>query len=389
MVRSRAGSPSHLPSIFEGEDITGVVSLDLPREDSIKAITVTIVGQITTSATDVYPFLTLSQDLWKAETGHPHPQAGIVFNGKLSGQFQWPFNLAIPPTVDLVSASGMQETFRIPPSFSERLTRIHIQYQLIARFRRGKFRVDRDTVFSFTPFIYPEPFSQARQAAYRHNHPVPGPDLDPAGWIAMESIAVRGSIFNARAVDAVCTLSLAKPLMYTRGTVIPCSITIDCTDTQALDLLSMPQAVDVRLLRHISKAPADLSAGAAGPSTYGVEFEKTTVEIKTATWWPTSDIPHRRVLSGEIHLPKDLKPNCRVGKFNLYYTVEMFSLRAVTFSPYDTTTNALQVQPVDIATAYASGPRPRIYSPSPPPGYDDAGSTSRFSADSSSFRSPV
>lgn len=42
MVRSRAISPSHLPSTFEGEDITGMVSLNLPREETIKAVVVSV-----------------------------------------------------------------------------------------------------------------------------------------------------------------------------------------------------------------------------------------------------------------------------------------------------------------------------------------------------------
>lgn len=42
MVRSRAASPAHLPSIFEKEDITGVFSLNLSREESIKAVVVSV-----------------------------------------------------------------------------------------------------------------------------------------------------------------------------------------------------------------------------------------------------------------------------------------------------------------------------------------------------------
>lgn len=41
-VRSRARSPSHLPSFFEGEELSGEVHLDLEREDSIKSISVSV-----------------------------------------------------------------------------------------------------------------------------------------------------------------------------------------------------------------------------------------------------------------------------------------------------------------------------------------------------------
>lgn len=83
----------------------------------------------------------------------------------------------------------------------------------------------------------------------------------------------------------------------------------------------MPKTVDVRLLRHISKAPADIGSKAVGHTKYGVEFEETSQEIKSAVWWLSADSPHRRILSGEIHLPKDLKPNCRIGKFDLYVSL--------------------------------------------------------------------
>ncbi|KAH8102043.1 hypothetical protein BXZ70DRAFT_999481 [Cristinia sonorae] len=395
MVRSRAPLPTHLPSTFEGEDITGEILLDLTREDSsIKGVVVSIIGQITTSAIDMHPFLTLRQELWSADMGDPGQRRGAPFNGKLLGRYRWPFTFKIPPYVEFAGSSGSNETFRVPPSFSERMTRVHIQYQLIAVIRRGKFRIDNQlsTVFSFTPFIHPAPFTEARQEAYRHGHPIPGPDQDPEGWESLTSVDVGGTVFSTRAVDAKCRLSLAKPLSYTRGTVIPCSLCIECSDAQALDLLSMPQAIDIRLLRHISKVTTEVVSKSTGKSKYAVDFEQTAQEIRSAVWWLSYDDSYRRVLCGEIHLPKDLKPNCRIGKFDLHvrsipsdcslsYTVEMFPMKAIAFSSHETTAAALLVQPVEIVTAYSAGPRPRTYSPSLPPGYNDASSSTRPSSE--------
>lgn len=42
MVRSRAISPGHLPSTFEGEEITGFVGLNLSREESVRAVVVSV-----------------------------------------------------------------------------------------------------------------------------------------------------------------------------------------------------------------------------------------------------------------------------------------------------------------------------------------------------------
>lgn len=108
----------------------------------IRAARNQIVGQITTSATDVYTFLTLSQQLWSVEMGDPAPHRGTTFSGRLIGDYQWPFSFSVPPNVEFNNASGNREMYRVPPSFSERLTRVHIQYQLIARIRRGRFRID-------------------------------------------------------------------------------------------------------------------------------------------------------------------------------------------------------------------------------------------------------
>lgn len=76
------------------------------------------------------------------------------FSGKLRGEYAWPFTMKIPAHVTLPSPSGVQESWRVPPSFSERLARVHIQYQLICHFRRGKFRVDSKYAFLCFFLVY-------------------------------------------------------------------------------------------------------------------------------------------------------------------------------------------------------------------------------------------
>lgn len=60
------------------------------------------------------------------------------------------------------------------------------------------------TVFAFTPFTRPGPFSEARQAAYRFKHPIPGPDQDPEGWTSLQQVDIEGSVFSSRKVHAMC-----------------------------------------------------------------------------------------------------------------------------------------------------------------------------------------
>ena len=91
-------------------------------------------------------------------------------------------------------------------------------------------------------------------------------------------------------------------LCYTRGSVIPCSLSISCRDAQGLDLLSMPRAIDIRLERHISM---DFDAGRQ--YSYGLAYETATLDVQSAVWWPMSSGANNRLLMGEIHLARDLK----------------------------------------------------------------------------------
>lgn len=391
-LSSKAKSSAHLPAFFEDEPISGIVLLNLDKEESIKSISVSVSGQMTSSTVDVYTFLESSVELWSSSMGSDpssSPEGSSSRpSAKLKGYFQWPFTLAVPATVILNNASGRPETWRTPPSFSERMTRVHIQYTVTVHVRRGKFRLDTQlsTVVGFTPVICPPPFSEARRQAYLTNTPLVGPFVDIEGWHRLDPFLVRGVAFSSRMVDVLYTLYLAKPLSYTRGSVIPCYMLIQCNHQQALDLLSMPRTIDVRLVRHIS-SPMSASTTGTKMSSYGVEFETSSQYVQSAVWWPQSSspsseiYPDQRVLSGEIYLARDMKASCHVGKFELFYTVAVYPSKAVAFIPDDSAGDSSQIQKVDIVTAYGPGPRPRAFSPSPP-NYDDSssiGQSSEFS----------
>jgi hypothetical protein len=85
----------------------------------------------------------------------------------------------------------------------------------------------------------------------------------------LSPVVVKGKLFAVRPVQLECTVStllrivgrllkllysklaIAKPLSYTRGTVIPLVYTVKCSadDRQALDLLCVTSAIPVRLDR--------------------------------------------------------------------------------------------------------------------------------------------
>ncbi|KAI9060021.1 hypothetical protein FKP32DRAFT_1578831, partial [Trametes sanguinea] len=367
-VFSNAPTSNHLPAFYQGESVRGSVTLRLDREEAIKSVSVQIFGQMTSSVTDVLNFLHVSQVLWPP-TPMPDPaESRTSASGKLVGEYSWPFSLTLPEQCELKSSNGSLDQYPLPASFSERLARVHIQYQIVVTVHRSRFRVDSTlgTVIGYCPIIRPDAPSPARQIAYIENSPLIGPDGDPDGWECLAPLRIHGSVFSARAVEAISTLALAKPLCYTRGSVIPCLLTIETADPQALLLLSAPRSPVVRLVRRISTQEA--TAGSVGLKKFpSLEYESTVQEISTAIWWPDrandAGSSQKRVLHGEIQLSSSLKPSCRLGKFELSV--------AVAFQPHGEADAVLQRQPVIIGTAYASGPRPRMNSP---PGYDDTSS---------------
>lgn len=108
----------------------------------------------------------------------------------------------------------------------------------------------------------------------------------------------------------------AHKLCYTRGTAIPCIMMIETPDEQALDLLSSPRAVIVRLQRRIT-----YSAGAQAHQTHaaGKEWQAAIDYPSTAAFWPgpACDQGRRRRLDGEIQLSKRLKPSSALLQFSI------------------------------------------------------------------------
>ncbi|KAI0752587.1 hypothetical protein C8Q80DRAFT_1342136 [Daedaleopsis nitida] len=387
-MSSNAPGSKYLPVFFEGEAIGGTVALHREKEDAIRSISVKVVGQMTSSVTDVLTFVQVSETLWDSSTSSS-TSSDSSNPTRLVGHYTWPFSIALPHHCQVKTSSGEFEsqTFLLPGSFTERLARVHIQYQVVVTVHRSRFRVDSTlgTVFGYCPIIRPEAPSVARQLAYMNNTPLPGPEADPDGWKCLEPLHIRGSVFSTRNVDAICTLALAKPLCYTRGSVIPCVMTVETTDPQALDLLSAPRSPVVRLLRKIATGEATLGSS-GGKKLPGLEYEHVVQALTTAVWAPdTARQPHRRTLHGEIHLSAGLKPTSRLGKFELslngasiWELVHSRGLppKAAAFQPDGGDDTVLQQEPVVIGTVYAHGPRPIVHSP---PGYDDASSVGQAS----------
>ncbi|KAL0954347.1 hypothetical protein HGRIS_003341 [Hohenbuehelia grisea] len=358
-VFSSAKSSKSLPTFYEGEDVKGRLELELEKGESIQAITVSLTGRIITGSgsSDSHTFLNDTHTLWSKSSSSngsrtPSPTGG---SGKLQGACSWPFSLALPSTVRLPfsSARGQTVVCPLPETFNERGVRAVVQYDITLKVVRGKLRADNTitTAFGYVPSSRPQPPSMLRQLAYQEGCPLPGPEVDPEGWQILPPFVARGVVFSARMAEARCHLAIAKPLSYTRGTVIPCSLSMDSRDSQALDLLSQSRSIAVvlrRLVRYFS----------------GSTNKDLIEDVGRAIWWPTLDgrgDEFIRYLEGEIPLAKDLKPSCNVAHFSISYFVTVCPFDSTGFASSDS--DSLLSEPVEIASMHAKGPKPRSCAP--------------------------
>lgn len=104
-------------------------------------------------------------------------------------------------------------------------------------------------------------------------------------------------------------------LCYTRGTVIPCSLTLESRDVQVLDVLSASSSIVAVLKRRVRYYGA-----ATAISTLENGWKDSFDDVSSAVWWlaegRNEDLQTRH-LEGEIRLPKEMKPTSAVGHFSV------------------------------------------------------------------------
>jgi hypothetical protein len=286
------------------------------------------------------------------------PSEGAAGN-KLIGECIWPFSITLPKAINVPNSSGEACFYRLPETFLERHTKVSVQYDFSVLISRGKLRASSSmtTAFGFISHSRPEQPSILRQLAYQEGTPLPGPSSDPDGWKSLQPVTSRGTMFKSHQVEVQCTLSLAKPVSYTRGGVLPLHLTLESRDKSALDAFSTPSSIVVALRRRVRYYHANCSA------RQHVEWNEIEEDVGTAIWWPSHDdrSDHStRHMEGEIRLAKDLRPTSAMGHYSLSYSVVLCPFDIAHFSSDSV---SLLSEPVDIVTLYAKGPRPIAYSP--------------------------
>ncbi|KAI0833624.1 hypothetical protein BC628DRAFT_1308762 [Trametes gibbosa] len=358
-VKSRSKEAKQLPLFFEHDTISGTAEVDLDKAEGSKGVLISILGGVTAVGQDEIQFLDLSRDLWDAKSD----------STKLKGKQSWPFTLALPQECSILErgrGKQPQQSYPLPPTFSERASPAYIDYKLVVTVRKSAFRVNQTlaTTFVYVPMTRAEPPSPLRQLAYREGSALVGPEGDPDGWKVLPSVTVAGTIFGARPVELQCTVAVSTPLTYALGSPIPLLVTLTGTDEQALDLLATPSAIRMHLVRLRL-----VGSHAVHEETGGRSNNIFRESVGNAFFWPSDEgapRPGTRVLNGELEVKKGLKLGFVFPRFSLRYTLVLLPFQASGFAPASASTEPLLSERVSVASANAPGVVPRSYAP---PGY--------------------
>ncbi|KAJ2922281.1 hypothetical protein H1R20_g14811, partial [Candolleomyces eurysporus] len=212
-------------------------------------------------------------------------------------------------------------------------------YEVVVKIVSGLLRTkDRITAnVPYVPVIKAPPLPPLRASAYRAGTYLVGPDDDPSGWYALSPLKLNIDVKErpSLAADIVCTVYVANPIVYTRGTVIPCYLICEAPDQSEIDEIGVllhaftsQQCVSLKLTQRVlyvrdplqaaSYKRADLAKSGVGK----VEDHTNYNEIGVAVWWTPGilGVRHARgdlepgtrsCLEGEIHLDSGILPSTK------------------------------------------------------------------------------
>ncbi|TDL19896.1 hypothetical protein BD410DRAFT_791522 [Rickenella mellea] len=391
-VQSLAQSVKYLPTFMGGEPVVGSVELNLPKAAGIESVILVFKGIMETRrmASYVSPrktgpltFFKFRETLWDVSKGDPnYRSSGENKVVKLQGEYTWNFAVTLPQEVTFddekkYKDASLAGTLSLPPHFSEKGCFSTVTYEMGVLVKHsGVFQSDLKvrTRYGYAPRSTPDAPSPLRQKAYSEGISLLGLDVDPEGW-KIFSVNVLGKLFCAMDVGLKCTVALATPLAYTRGSVIPCMLILESSNTQAIDILSDVKSPCLGLFREF------MTTSALERLAWGDDRR-----VMEARWWKPNDRLaegselSQRILHGEINIPANIQPSFSFGDFFQKYHVELWPFNAAGFVT-ECKDKLLKVD-VQIMTDYAPGPRPRCYLP---PEYSNGKSNEHTQRDAISF----
>jgi hypothetical protein len=170
-LRSSAPTTKSLPIFFEGQKISGEVSLDLKKPESIKSVVISVgtdsVALLSCSSVlkwkptfqikgtvsvglEERVFAQLSETIWHEEFGHPRAPSEISntrYTGKLVGMYNWSFSISLPAEVTISDKVArdlqLRKVEHLPPNVQSTGWDSAITYRLSLSVKRhGLFRSD-------------------------------------------------------------------------------------------------------------------------------------------------------------------------------------------------------------------------------------------------------
>ncbi|KAH9945423.1 uncharacterized protein BXZ73DRAFT_38262 [Epithele typhae] len=391
-LQSRATSADNTPVFYQTGEIKGTVTMELDKEELMDDVTLSLYGRLTVytrTATMPSNFLFMTRKLYSAVEDTTVPS---IKRGRLRGTYKWPFSFHLPKGVNILMSSavlgvdGEKERYRLPPTFSDEDAGVNIEYMLSFRANRGGFKPSSKLVvpFNYVPLARPGPASILQQLAYQQNVPLVGPSGDPDAWRTLDPVTLEGTLFKTIAVSACFTLSLTKPLMYTRGAPLHIHLTVCSANEQFLDLLSL-DSLHVALVQELhfgdNVAFWPRFSQRLAPQHFVKPYERAR-----ATWWHDTlkmsattltvassvsaqqppafsevDARNTRSFMGEMQVPGGLAPACEILHYSHKYHVALYPPDAVGFVPSTPRKKALVEEEVGIVTSFAQGPKPCSY----------------------------
>ncbi|KAI1797174.1 hypothetical protein LXA43DRAFT_877820 [Ganoderma leucocontextum] len=372
-MTSRATTADAAPTFFQGGNVTGSLKLQMEKEELVDEISIDLYGRLAIFSHSTSHFLHMSQTIYSAADKPPESSESSLAitrrRGRLKGRYDWPYSFRLPKGVSILSSitpggETERQSYPLPPSFRDEQSSVDVQYSLVVRVNRGGFHKGRKLVVSFdyVPLARPSPPTILRQLAYQQDTAIVGPDDDPEGWKTLEPMKLNGRLFKKIPVEALCTLSITRPLTYARGVPLHLMMSIGSNNEQFLDLVTA-QSISLALVQRTTFGDDNRLRFSRRLSS---QVTMKTQIRATAKWWKisTAGTPTSvRTFAGELLVPEDLAPACQILHYGHEYELAFTSFSAVGFAPTVPSKNAFLTEPINIVTSFSPGARPRSYIP--------------------------
>jgi len=183
-----------------------------------------------------------------------------------------------------------------------------------------------------------------------HRQPL-APDLQQhnIGCKVVTSAPLKGTLSDKRSAHLQYIFSVPQCLQFTRGSTIPVSLSIISTDVNILATSPASSSLVVRLDRYISLDPTVY----LDALTLYNSWESSPEEMCRAKWLEPvieemNNGQPKLTFHGELHVPKDIPPNCEIMNLRLEYTISVYPSKFSGFSPATSLSKAVLSERIEI-----------------------------------------